>query len=402
MQLSNNYGLKLMEGTDNVKRQDFVDNFTKIDTEIKNVNNKADSGGIPYVTATGTANTYAVTLSPAPTAYTDGMRVTVKINVASTGASTLNINSLGAKTILDSLGNAIGSGGLKANIPYQLCYNGTNFIVLGKGGGGNVTADKVLSGYTFTNDSGQGTGTIPSKAAATYNPSTSVQTIASGQYVSGTQAIAATTGTATADTVLSGYTFNSGNGIGLTGNIPNNYGVWQYSGIPAPGAGRLHMYPPKGYYDPAGSTGVYYDSPDYLAQNIVNGKNIFGVVGTATLSSMGGANVVSGTVVLTSNSAGDLYFPTSLLPYTPSFLYCRIHNTSTTYTMSIFDFIANICAVPGNYERSSSPVSGYYQSNIYQVSGCYCISTHTTYSGSVYSILAYNTNYTVDYFAFKL
>lgn len=88
---------------------------------------------IPYAVATGSANTYAVTLSPAPTAYVDGMAICVKINVASTGASTLNVNGLGAKTILDSLGNAITSGGLKAGVPYTLRYNGTNFIVQGKG-----------------------------------------------------------------------------------------------------------------------------------------------------------------------------------------------------------------------------------------------------------------------------
>ncbi len=36
MRKSTNYGLKLMEGTDNVKRQDFVDNFEIIDREMKN------------------------------------------------------------------------------------------------------------------------------------------------------------------------------------------------------------------------------------------------------------------------------------------------------------------------------------------------------------------------------
>ncbi|MBN1042361.1 hypothetical protein DVW07_09845 [Clostridium botulinum] len=36
MRTSTNYGFKLPEGTDNVKRQDFVDNFEKIDRELKN------------------------------------------------------------------------------------------------------------------------------------------------------------------------------------------------------------------------------------------------------------------------------------------------------------------------------------------------------------------------------
>ncbi|WP_242954051.1 phage terminase small subunit-related protein, partial [Clostridium puniceum] len=42
-----------------------------------------------------------------------------------------------------------------------------------------------------------------------------------------------------------------------------------------------HMYIPRGYYDSAGGTGVYYDSADYIASNIINGKNIFGLVGSA-------------------------------------------------------------------------------------------------------------------------
>jgi hypothetical protein len=122
---------------------------------------KADNTAhIPYKVATGSANTYAVTLSPAPAAYVDGMAVCVKINVASTGASTLNVNSLGAKTILDSLGNAITSGGLKANTPYTMRYNGTSFIVQGKGGGGTALSGDLRLGKTATVDSGQITGTL--------------------------------------------------------------------------------------------------------------------------------------------------------------------------------------------------------------------------------------------------
>jgi hypothetical protein len=113
-----------------------------------------------YATTTGTANTYAVALNPAPTAYVDGMGIVAKINVASTGASTLNVNGLGAKAIKDSLGNAITSGGLKANTPYTLRYETVsgNFIVQGKGGGGNLQPNQALVGFTFTNDSGEQVG----------------------------------------------------------------------------------------------------------------------------------------------------------------------------------------------------------------------------------------------------
>lgn len=120
-----------------------------------------------YAVATGSANTYVVTLNPAPTAYIDGMGIVVKINVASTGTSTLNVNGLGAKTILDSLGNAITAGGLKAGTPYTLRYNGTSFIVQGKGGGGNATSADLYLGKTATVDTGQITGTNPYKIGVT-------------------------------------------------------------------------------------------------------------------------------------------------------------------------------------------------------------------------------------------
>jgi hypothetical protein len=60
---------------------------------------------VPFAAATGSANTYAVTLNPAPSALVDGLAFAVKINMDSTGASTVNVNSLGAKTIKKPNGN---------------------------------------------------------------------------------------------------------------------------------------------------------------------------------------------------------------------------------------------------------------------------------------------------------
>lgn len=55
---------------------------------------------------------------------------------------------------------------------------------------GNATADDVISGKTFTSESGlKVTGTITSQGAQTITPGTSDKTIASGKYLSGTQTI---------------------------------------------------------------------------------------------------------------------------------------------------------------------------------------------------------------------
>jgi len=66
-----------------------------------------------------------------------------------------------------------------------------------------VAANKMLSGTTAHDKSGAAiTGSIASKAAQTYTPGSSAQTIAAGQYLSGAQTIAAVpteTKTATAN-----------------------------------------------------------------------------------------------------------------------------------------------------------------------------------------------------------
>ncbi|MFY2158506.1 hypothetical protein ACOSZF_23410, partial [Cytobacillus firmus] len=118
-----------------------------------------DVSHVKYGVATGSANTYAVTLNPAPVAYVEGMAVSIKINVDSTAASTLNVNGLGAKAIKKSNGTDVTN--LKANGIYTLRYDGTNFILQGEGGSGNATASDLLSGKTASTDAGDITGIMP-------------------------------------------------------------------------------------------------------------------------------------------------------------------------------------------------------------------------------------------------
>jgi hypothetical protein len=86
-----------------------------------------------YAVASGSANAYTVTLNPAPTSYVEGMAIAVKINVDNTGASTIDVNGLGAKAIKKSNGNDVSAGNLKAGSIYTMRYNGTNFILQGEG-----------------------------------------------------------------------------------------------------------------------------------------------------------------------------------------------------------------------------------------------------------------------------
>ena len=99
-------------------------NYTQITTFLNDPNNYAN-----YLAASGTANTYVVTFAAgvAPTSYIAGLTLVVKINIANTGASTINVNSLGAKSITKSGTTALVSGDLVANGIVVLVYDGTRF-----------------------------------------------------------------------------------------------------------------------------------------------------------------------------------------------------------------------------------------------------------------------------------
>ncbi|MCQ4363022.1 hypothetical protein KQR54_18155 [Mycobacterium gordonae] len=173
-----------------------------------------------YGTTAGAANTFTLSLSPALGAYVDGVAVAVKIHAANTGASTININGLGAKSILDSKGNALTSGKIALNSVYTLRYNGTAFILQGEGGEyGNAVAADVLIGHTIGTDAGLVNGTMPDRAG---------DTAALASSVSGT---------------------------------------------------TLKLRASNGYRDGVDDNVTITDA-DFIAANILSGKDIFGLVGT--------------------------------------------------------------------------------------------------------------------------
>ena len=137
---------------------------------------------IEYVIDTGTANAKAVALSTVPASYYDGMVFSFKNKTANTGAVTINVNGLGAKSILKPNGTALSSGNLTADSVYTLRYNGANFILQGSAASGNAVPADVLTGKTFTNDIDEQTGTMPDNGAVTLTPGTANKTIAAGYH----------------------------------------------------------------------------------------------------------------------------------------------------------------------------------------------------------------------------
>jgi hypothetical protein len=86
------------------------------------------SQSIPYVDAGGTADAITATYSPAFTALTDGMTVAFGPTAANaTTTPTLNINGLGAKTIVKNQGQALVAGDIAGSSAQLLVqYNATN------------------------------------------------------------------------------------------------------------------------------------------------------------------------------------------------------------------------------------------------------------------------------------
>lgn len=102
-----------------------------------------------YAADAGSTDTYVITLSPVPTSYTNGMIVYFKANTINTGAATLNVNSLGAITIVKYVNTTLIDGDIAAGQFCTVIYNGTNFVL--QNPTSNLTPN-IISAYTINAD----------------------------------------------------------------------------------------------------------------------------------------------------------------------------------------------------------------------------------------------------------
>lgn len=111
----------------------------------------SDSGGVRtlnvdapnlygvYACRSTTGNTtYTCDTTPATTEYTRDRCYTLDADTANTTTATVSINTLGNKSILRRNGDALQAGDITANKPIGICYDGTQFIIQGDGGGGGA------------------------------------------------------------------------------------------------------------------------------------------------------------------------------------------------------------------------------------------------------------------------
>lgn len=267
MQYSTNNKLKLMEGTDNVKRQDFVDNFNIIDNGLSKF----------YVATQSSTNVYKVTTGNSLTALQNGYSIRVAIPKDSTGAVSVIVDSV-TVAVKQPNGNAVTN--FKANGVYSLTYYNKVFI-LASGGVDTVSfsASDLLTGKSANNSNGEKVN------GAMANNGVKDIDLGINQTI----------------TLQKGYYDR----IKITQNIPNR-GEAQYAGHLGMGTDYLALADiPYGYY-PKSDNGwapeiriKKFDLANFLgltANKIVSGNNILGIDGIATLETL--SLIKSGTAIV--------------------------------------------------------------------------------------------------------
>lgn len=107
-----------------------------------------DGWGVYGVIGAGsTADTYVVDLSPAPTAYVEGMRLWFKADVDCNADAVLNVNTIGDRDLVVG-GAKVLAGAIKADYIYVIVYTGTQWQVYASGANDFLSLEDTPVDYT--------------------------------------------------------------------------------------------------------------------------------------------------------------------------------------------------------------------------------------------------------------
>lgn len=98
--------------------------------ELDQIELRIQDGTAKYVTTGGAANAYTATMSPTVTAYVAGQTFRLKASFSNTGSATLNVDSLGAKTLKTRNGGVLGVGAIYSGDVFEVTYDGTDFYLM--------------------------------------------------------------------------------------------------------------------------------------------------------------------------------------------------------------------------------------------------------------------------------
>lgn len=120
-----------------------------------------NDGRVPVAYAVDSVGTdaYAITPSPAISAYVAGQVFKFKAGTANTGAATLNVNGLGAKTIKKNVSTDLATGDILVSQVITVIYDGTNMqlqsapsgtVTSNSGGYISLAVEQPMSGRIYT------------------------------------------------------------------------------------------------------------------------------------------------------------------------------------------------------------------------------------------------------------
>ncbi len=307
MKNTGNYKLKKPEGTDTVNIEDLNYNADIIDNELVKRALKTDmptnlnqfTNGPGFITATG-----------APVQSVNGKTGTLILSASDVGAETPIGSQAKVNTLAGQVGN-INDANLPAELKGKPLTEQTKILFQNADNGKKNWADVIGSPLAHSDTFSQlkdKTQTVKNILVAnlTNKGQTSTGTETLTALANKVGNIAKGQGNAVESQVLAGATFTNTDGVLRTGTIPSK-GKWsgtfsagQY--CDSKGNYGIEMGVPKGYYDGATSS-VNASDPNFKPENIISGKNIFGLVGTA----QGGS---AGTVIDTSHY--DIKYNTAL------------------------------------------------------------------------------------------
>lgn len=170
-----------------------------------------------FIEDTTNTDTYAGNTIESITAYEAGLIVNLKATNANTGASTLNVNSLGAKSIKKNVIEDLAADDIKAGQVIPLIYDGTNFQIVGGGGGGggdtSYVQNETPSGLVDSNNDEFTLSSSPMADSLQLYLNGVRQKITDDYTISGTT-ITFVTPPTTGDKITADYLVNAGSFVG--------------------------------------------------------------------------------------------------------------------------------------------------------------------------------------------
>jgi len=122
-------------------------------TNVGNAQNRTDYAAagqaqdsvLQWLTGAAGTNTITASLTPSPTVYSAGQTFRFVSAGANTGAATLNINGLGAKSITKNGTAALAAGDIPGSAVVEVSYDGTQFQLMSGTGSGRFLGQQVFT-----------------------------------------------------------------------------------------------------------------------------------------------------------------------------------------------------------------------------------------------------------------